>query len=271
VTADLADAKLAAIECWTADPCGQVEGEPGTPDYARRLVAAREQYAPWMAGTLDYAGTRGLDVLDVGCGQGMDLIGYASAGAKVTGIDLTPRHAELAQMHLQAFGLDGTVVVGDAEHMPFADDSFDRVSSNGVLHHTPDMNAALREIRRVLRPRGEARIVLYNRRSLHYAISQVWWHGLMRGGLRREGSMTALLSTTVERTSISARPLVRVYSPAEVRAALQGAGFGEVHVVIRHFQWADIGWRPLGSRAPALRRRIGNAAGWYVVGMGRKT
>lgn len=268
MSVDLAPEKHAAIECWTADPCGAVPGEPGTPDYARRLVAARREYAPWMAEALDYAGARGLDVLDVGCGQGIDLIGYAQAGATVTGIDLTPRHVELAQRHLAAFGLSGDVAVADAESMPFPDASFDRVSSNGVLHHTPDMGAALREIHRVLRSGGQARIILYNRHSLHYAIGQVGWHGLIRGGLRREGSMAKVLSTSVEKTSIGARPLVRVYTPAEVRTELERAGFAGVRTFVRHFRWEDIGWRPLKTRAPAFRSRIGATAGWYVVGIG---
>jgi len=263
------EAKRAAVECWTADPCGWVDGEPGTADYARALVAARQEYAPWMGATLDYEGARGLDVLDVGCGQGMDLIGYAEAGARVTGIDLTPRHAELARRHLEALGLEGEVVVGDAERMPFEDASFDRVSSNGVLHHTPDMHAALCEIRRVLHAGGEARIIVYNRHSLHYAVAQVWWQGLMHGGLRREGSMAGVLSTTVERTSIGARPLVRVYTASELRDELRSAGFVDVRTTRRHFRWADIGWRTLGESAPSVRRRIGEAAGWYVVGLGR--
>src|SRR5947207_3392306 len=88
---------------------------------------------------------KGLDVLDVGCGQGIDLAGYAMAGGRPTGVDLTPRHVELARAHPAAMGLEGEVVVGDAEALPFVDESFDRVSSNGVLHHTPDMPAALRE------------------------------------------------------------------------------------------------------------------------------
>lgn len=64
-------------------------------------------------------------------------------------------------------GLNGSVVHGDAEHLPFENAMFDRVSSSGVLHHTPCMSAALAEIRRVLRPAGEATIVVYNKSSLH--------------------------------------------------------------------------------------------------------
>src|SRR5215212_3336779 len=96
------DAKQAAIDQWTADPCGpEVSGEPGTREYFQALMAERHVYAPFMS-----------EVLDVGCGQGIDVVRYAMGGARVTGIDLTPRHAELARRHLAAMGLEGTIVDG---------------------------------------------------------------------------------------------------------------------------------------------------------------
>lgn len=63
------------------------------------LIAARREYAPWMAEQLGYSKPEGLDVLDLGCGQGIDVCEFGLAGARVTGIDLTPRHIELARIH----------------------------------------------------------------------------------------------------------------------------------------------------------------------------
>jgi SAM-dependent methyltransferase len=270
------DYKQAAVEQWTADPCGvQTDLEEGTRTYFEQQLAGRRDYAPWLDEVLDYTGTRGLDVLDVGSGQGMDVARYALAGARVTGIDLTPRHVELARSHLAALGVAATIVQGDAEAMPFPDASFDRVSSNGVLHHTPDMPAALREIHRVLRPGGEARVIVYNRNSFHYWLTQVLFRGLASGELLRERSMAGVLSTGVERSTIGARPLVRVYSPREVEALLRGAGFVGVSTRVRHFQPTDtpftavlhrLGWKP----SAATRDRLGRAGGWYVIGRGRR-
>jgi ubiquinone/menaquinone biosynthesis C-methylase UbiE len=269
--------KRAAVECWSADPCGAVvaEGELGTRAYFESLLLARSRYAGWMDEALGYRTTHGLDVLDVGCGQGIDLARYAMAGSRPIGIDLTPRHAALAQKHLDAMDLPGSAFVADAESIPIADRSFDRVSSNGVLHHTPLILRALSEIQRVLRPGGEARVILYNRNSFHYWMTQVAYRGILRGELLRERSMAGVLSKGVEYSHIGARPLVRVYSPTQVRRLMREAGFREIHVHVYHFNYTDtpvtaVLGRVFGMmRNPQLLNRIGRVGGWYVVARGR--
>lgn len=271
-------AKSAAIEQWSADPCGanSVEDEPGSRPYFERLLAARAEYAPWTDEALGFAETGGMRVVDVGCGQGIDLAGYAMAGAQVTGVDLTLRHVELARAHLAALGFDANVVEGDAERLPFPDESFDRASSNGVLHHTPDMPAALQEIRRVLCPGGELRIAVYNLSSFHYWLQQVMYEGLWKRRLFREGSMSAVLSGGVEHSSIGARPLVRVYAPRRVRQLLKAADFAQVETCVRHFKpedaWPTAHLEPFvpALRNPKVLDRVGRIGGWYVIGRGRR-
>jgi ubiquinone/menaquinone biosynthesis C-methylase UbiE len=270
------DYKAAAVEQWTADPCGSsiAEGEPGSKTYFENLLRGRFEYGPWMPDALGYDETAGLRVLDVGCGQGIDVYRYALAGAQATGVDLTPRHVELARLHLEAMGLEAEIVQGDAESLPFADGSFERVSSNGVLHHTPDMPAALREIRRVLVSGGEARVIVYNRSSFHYWLTQVLYEGVLRGGLIQERSMAGVLSRGVEYSSIGARPLVNVYSPKQVRAMMNAAGFVGVRTAVRHFQPTDTPVTYVLRRFvrkledPRVLDRIGRVGGWYVVGTG---
>jgi ubiquinone/menaquinone biosynthesis C-methylase UbiE len=270
-------AKREAVRQWTADPCGPgISTPPGTREAIEQLLAAQRVAEPWIAQAFAYGTSTGLDLLDVGCGQGIDLVEYARAGARATGIDLTPRHAELARNHIEAMGLEASVLDGDAEQLPFEDASFDRVSSNGVLHHTPDMSAALREILRVLRPGGEARIAVYNRRSFHYWLSQVLLGGIVERGLLEEGSMEGVLARSVERTSIGARPLVRVYSPPRLRRMLIDAGFTDVQSTVRGFNTEDTPistWLARRTRlldSPRVRDRIGRVGGWYVIGVGRR-
>jgi ubiquinone/menaquinone biosynthesis C-methylase UbiE len=277
-TIDPEAAKRAAIEQWTADPCGtgHVGSEPGGEKYFRELLAMREDYAPWMAEEIGYAESAGLDVLDVGCGQGIDLARYAMAGARATGIDLTPRHVELARLHLAALGLEGSAIVGDAERMPFEDASFDRASSNGVLHHTPDILGSLREIHRVLRPGGRATIIVYNRSSLHYWLHQFAVHGVLCGELVRERGMAGVLSANVEHSTIGARPLVRVYGRRELAAIMREAGFDSVEIGVRHYRVGDTLLTRVPSRwSKALRDRdrldrIGRRAGWYLIARGHR-
>lgn len=246
------DWKQRAIEQWTDAPCGP-NGE-STP--ASELLIAKRAYAPWLPAALDYANTTGLDVLDVGCGQGADVCEYALAGARATGVDLTPRHLELAREHVSELGLEASIVEADAESLPFDDATFDRVSSNGVLHHTPDMPAALREIHRVLRPRGLATVIVYNRNSWHFWLQQVVFHGLLQGQLfRTRGSIASLLSENVEVGN--GRPLVRVYTQRQVKRMMEAAGFRNV----------ETSTSPMRPGETSLRLRLpGN--GWYVIARG---
>lgn len=273
------DYKADTVRQWTADPCGAnlADGEPGTASYFESLDRSRDEYAPWLHEILDYPATAGMRVLEVGCGQGIDLVRYARAGARATAIDLTPRHVELARLHLAALGLAAEVVQGDAERLPFPDATFDRVSSTGVLHHTPGMEAAIREILRVLKPGGEARLLVYNRNSLHYWVQQVLARGILRGELVRERSMGGVLATGVEYSRVGARPLVRVYSPRQMRRILFAAGFADATTEVRHFRPFDaFVVERLARVVPALRRddvleRVARRAGWYVIASGRRS
>ena len=157
---------------WQAHPCGTKfgESEPGTREFFERVEAhryAKEWHIPEAA---DFAGARGLRVLEIGCGMGTDGAQFAKAGAHYTGVDLTKAAIELARKRFELFELDGEFRVADAENLDFPDESFDLVYSHGVLHHTPDTARAVREIHRVLKPGGRAVVMLYHRGSYNYRV-----------------------------------------------------------------------------------------------------
>jgi ubiquinone/menaquinone biosynthesis C-methylase UbiE len=97
----------------------------------------------------------GKSVLDYGCGHGMASVVLARQGAQVTAFDLSPGYLGEAARRALANGVDFELVQADGEHLPFADESFDRVWGNAVLHHL-DLRRAARELWRVLRPGGVA-------------------------------------------------------------------------------------------------------------------
>ena len=92
--------------------------------------------------------------LDVGCGAGNLAELAAGAGARVTGIDLSPRLVEVAKTRAEAGGYDIDYRVGDAEELEVEDASFDKVTSSFAMIFAPDHDAAARELTRVTRPGG---------------------------------------------------------------------------------------------------------------------
>jgi len=104
----------------------------------------------------------GEDVLDIGCGAGMDTLVAAQMTGEtgtVTGIDMTPDMAAKARRSAAEMGLSNvTIVDGSAERLPFRDASFDVVISNGVIDLIPDKDAVFSEIARVLRPGGRIQL-----------------------------------------------------------------------------------------------------------------
>jgi arsenite methyltransferase len=122
---------------------------------------------------LDGLGLRGAeDVLDVGCGRGLLLIGAAKRlpSGRAVGVDVwsqvdqsdNRRSATLANAEAEGVGDRVEVVDGDMRSLPFADASFDAVVSSLAIHNVPDADARERacfEIARVLRPGGRAALL----------------------------------------------------------------------------------------------------------------
>ncbi|HVC20029.1 MAG TPA: ubiquinone/menaquinone biosynthesis methyltransferase [Vicinamibacterales bacterium] len=95
----------------------------------------------------------GARALDLACGTGDLTFDLAARGARAIGLDITPRMIELARRK-PAAGRGAAFLVGDMMALPFADASCDLVTTGYGLRNVPDLDGALDEIRRVLRPGG---------------------------------------------------------------------------------------------------------------------
>jgi ubiquinone/menaquinone biosynthesis C-methylase UbiE len=97
----------------------------------------------------------GMDLLDVGTGSGGTVaIPAAARGAKVVGSDVTPEHFEHARRRAGQAGVEIEWIEADAQDLPFAAASFDRVTSTFGAMFAPDHRRAAAELVRVCRPDG---------------------------------------------------------------------------------------------------------------------
>ena len=111
---------------------------------------------------------KGKKVLVLGCGGGRLLPPLVERGFEVTGIDIVPEMVALAQEKMRTRNLPATIIHMDAAHLTFSDNSFDVVffPFNGIGYVHPDIYAAVREARRVMKPDGVFVFSAHNRLSL---------------------------------------------------------------------------------------------------------
>jgi ubiquinone/menaquinone biosynthesis C-methylase UbiE len=192
--------KARVRDFWQAHPCGSKfsDAEMGTPKFFERIERHRYEKEWHIPTAANFAGARGLKVLEIGCGVGTDGAQFAKAGAEYTGIDLTDAAIELARKRLELAHLKGEFRVSDAEQLDFADESFDVVYSHGVLHHTPDIATAVSEIHRVLKPGGQAIVMLYHRGSYNYRVGIRVLRRAGAGLLRSQGGIEIVHRLTGE-------------------------------------------------------------------------
>ena len=275
---------------WQENPCGTkfADAPPGSRRFYELVEEHRykkEWHIPEAGG---FASAKDLSVLEVGCGLGTDGAQFAKAGANYTGIDLTDAAVDLARRRFELFDLPGTFRVADAERLDFPDNSFDIVYSHGVLHHTPDTAAAVREIHRVLRPGGKAVVMLYHRDSYNYRVNisvlrragvnlLKWNSGVklvnlltgeaedsLREHARRLKAQSDYLSSEEflsRNTDGAGNPLARVYSRAEARALFKDFAHVELRTYFLNKRWLPL----LGPILPrSLESQLAARWGWHL-------
>jgi SAM-dependent methyltransferase len=131
------------------------EVENRTLDPGGHVLAAMRARAPWAGRTL----------LDLGCGSGYWLAGYAGEAAEVIGVEPDPRLLPLAQARDPRV----RVLHGSAEHIPLADRSVDVVHARFAYFFPPGCDAGLAEVMRVLRPGGTFVVVGNDLRAGEFA------------------------------------------------------------------------------------------------------
>jgi 2-polyprenyl-3-methyl-5-hydroxy-6-metoxy-1,4-benzoquinol methylase len=116
-------------EFWQQSPCDSwfSDHQWGASEFYKSLDEHRYKVHRGLLSALEAEKTRGLRVLEVGCGCGSEAERFARAGARYTGVDLTDMAVRLSRKRFQLAGLEGRFLQGDAEDLPFTDDSFEFV------------------------------------------------------------------------------------------------------------------------------------------------
>jgi len=171
----------------------------------------------WRRLTAETVVRRGDRVLDACCGTGDLAIADAAAGGEVTGLDFSGPMLERARR--KAPELEW--VRGDLLALPFADGSFDGATVGFGVRNVEDLERALRELRRVLRPGGRLGILEITRpRGPLSVFYRVWFDAVipLMGKLIPGGSAYTYLPASVRRFP----------GPEELASLMHGCGFGDV-------------------------------------------
>jgi ubiquinone/menaquinone biosynthesis C-methylase UbiE len=215
-------------------------GEQGRAQVVGKLAKALG--AP--LGTFDRA-------LEIGAGTGYFSLNLLQAGIvrEAVATDISPGMLDELARSAERLGLKVETVCTEAAHLPFPDDSFDLVFGHAVLHHLPDLDAAFREFRRVLRPGGSLafagepshygdRLAAYPKRAA-LAVAPAW-RRLVGAGKRADWedpdeAQEHALEHVVD---------VHAFTPGALSGFAQRAGFEQVRVsgeelVAGWFGWAN--------------------------------
>jgi ubiquinone/menaquinone biosynthesis C-methylase UbiE len=151
-------------------------------------------------------------LLDVGCGTGIFLSMVLNKfDVNVSGIDISPGMIEKSRELLRDCA---DLKIGDSEHLPWKDDSFDIVTCIASFHHYPNPERVLKEMERVLKHNGSA------------VIADPWASNPWR-----------FFANLIIRSPLNKHGEVRMYSQREIQELLETAGFTSIKWKTKRTSW----------------------------------
>ncbi|HEX7355116.1 MAG TPA: class I SAM-dependent methyltransferase [Mycobacteriales bacterium] len=216
--------------------------------YDERCIAyARDRFAK-IAGTDGWPYGK---ALELGCGTGFFLLNLKQAGVVDEGFltDISPGMVAVATRNAESLGFRMQGRVADAETLPYDDDTFDLVCGHAILHHIPDVEKALREVLRVLKPGGR---FVFAGEPTRYGdvvarrLSRLTWRAAQLAGrlprLRDVIRPKAELDASSEAAALEALVDLHTFAPAHLRALAETAGAQDVRVMTEELTASWFGW-----------------------------
>lgn len=178
----------------------------GTKEYFdeidKRFFASIREFLPWKKIPFDnfinFASLRDQDVLEIGVGHGSHAQLIAPYCKSYTGIDLTEIACHMTAERLSGQNIKANILQMDAERMSFNNESFDAIWSWGVIHHSSDTSAIVKQAHRVLRPKGRAVVMVYYRSFWHYWVGCFFIRGIVLGQLFKGATLDTILNQSTD-------------------------------------------------------------------------
>lgn len=207
-------------EFWDRQPCNIKHSnyEIGTSEYFKQVREKKLFVEPHILPFANFSKCTNKNVLEVGCGIGTAAYYFSKNEANYTGIDLSSKSVELTKQHLtylpEQFNTNNIFEWNIETPLPEKyNQTFDLVYSFGVLHHTPNINLALDNIHKILKPDGELKIMLYAKNS--------WKNFMIEGNLDQYEAQSGC-------------PIANVYTNDEVIQLLSSHNFKDISIEQTH-------------------------------------
>jgi ubiquinone/menaquinone biosynthesis C-methylase UbiE len=252
-------ARLGAQATWNNLACGEKERDKNRVEYFETVAQTRYREHPWMREYYAYDTFGERNILEIGVGQGIDLVSFAKAGAHCCGVDITDKHLELTQRNFALRGLAVRLYKADATKLPFPDNSFDCVYSMGVIHHVPEAHLVIQEVRRVLVPGGLFLVAVYHKRSAFHILEKVFANGLRNGWLFQKGYNGLLATIEGGADGVNIKPYVKLYSRSSLRKLLSGFHIDDlsIHQLDASHLWPPVLRNMARNKISALESTVG--------------
>ena len=276
VKAALEDTKLAQVlyhdwEAETYDEKWSISFDERCIDYARGRfdAVAADESLPYER------------AMELGCGTGFFLLNLLQSGVAKKGsvTDLSPGMVKVALRNAENLGLDVDGRVADAERIPYDDNTFDLVVGHAVLHHIPDVEQALSEVLRVLKPGG--RFVFAGEPSTigdfyaRWMSRATWWattHVTKFGPLKAWRRPQEELDESSRAAALEAVVDIHTFDPDELADIARSAGADRVETATEELAAAMLGWPVRTFEAAVPSEKLGwGWAGFAFGGWKRMT
>jgi SAM-dependent methyltransferase len=198
---------------WNARPCNIRHSKRplGSKEYFDEVEKRKYFVEPHIPGFAQFERWKNEKVLEIGCGIGTDTINFARGGALVTAVDLSDESLKLARQRAKIFGLDERITFYQANAEDLASavpvEPYDLVYSFGVIHHTPNPDNAIAQIKKYMTCTSEFRLMVYAKNS--------WKNLMIEAGFEQPEAQSGC-------------PIAFTYTKDEVRSLLNGFNVLEI-------------------------------------------